>query len=339
MTELVVQATGLRKLYGHRTALDSLDLAVAPGQVLGLLGPNGAGKTTAVKLLLGLTHPTAGGGTVLGRPLGDTEARRRIGYLPELFRSPPWLDARELLRLHCRLAGLPRATWSDHVDQALGIVGLLGRAGDRVGDLSKGMQQRLGLAVALLGDPALVVLDEPTSALDPVGRDDVRAIIRALRGRGVAVILNSHLLGEVERVCDEVVIVHRGRAIAAGGLRGLLGAPSLRIAVAGLADPVAVLRAFGPVVPEQDRYLIHPFEPERTPEVVAAVVAAGGRVYAVQPTQRSLDDLFLELIRTGVTEATESYRLPRVTGPLGSGLAGGGTTTDGEDDRAMSHRP
>lgn len=317
MSDLVVRATGLRKLYGHRTALDSLDLAVAPGQVLGLLGPNGAGKTTAVKLLLGLARPTAGTGSVLGLPLGDRRARQRIGYLPELFRYPAWLTARELLRLHCRLADLPRGTWSDQIDQALGIVGLLGRAGDRVGDLSKGMQQRLGLGVALLGEPDLVILDEPTSALDPVGRDDVRAIIRALRGRGAAVILNSHLLGEVERVCDEVVIVHRGRAIASGSVRQLVGAPSLRVAVAGLADPVSVLRRFGPVTLEQDGLLIHPMELERTPEVVAAVIAAGGRLFAVEPVQRSLEDLFLQLVRTGVTEATEQFRLPVMTGPVG----------------------
>jgi ABC-2 type transport system ATP-binding protein len=208
----------------------------------------------------------------------------------------------------------------------MGIVGLMTRGRDRVGDLSKGLQQRLGLGLALLGDPKLVVLDEPTSALDPVGRDDVRAIIRAARARGAGVILNSHLLGEVERVCDDVVIVHRGRAIAAGGLRRLLGAPSLRLSVSGLADPVAVLGGFAPVVVEPDALLLHPFEPGRTPEVVDAVVAAGGRVHAVQPVQRSLEDLFLDLVRMGVTEATESFRLPMVTGPMGTSDATTGTS-------------
>jgi ABC-2 type transport system ATP-binding protein len=318
VTGLVVRAEGLRKSYGRQVALESLDLAVAPGQVLGLLGPNGAGKTTAVKLLLGLSRPTAGRGEVLGRPLGDRETRRSIGYLPELFRYPAWLTVEEVLRLHCRLAGLSRSTWADEVLQAMGVVGLIPRARDRVGDLSKGLQQRLGLGVSLLGDPRLVVLDEPTSALDPVGRDDVRAIIRAARARGAAVILNSHLLGEVERVCDEVVVIHRGRAIAAGGLRTLLGAPALRLSVSGLADPVGVLRRFAPVAVQPDGLLLHPFEPERTPDVVEAVVVAGGRVHAVEAVQRSLEDLFLELVRTGVTEATESFRLPTVTGPMGT---------------------
>jgi ABC-2 type transport system ATP-binding protein len=176
--------------------------------------------------------------------------------------------------------------------------------------------------VALLGDPRLIVLDEPTSALDPVGRDDVRVLIRAARARGAAVILNSHLLGEVERVCDEVVIVHRGRAIAQGGLRTLLGEPSLRISVSGLADPLAIIGRFAPVVVEPEGFLLHPIDPQRTPDVVEAVVAAGGRVHAVETVQRSLEELFLELVRTGVTEATESFRMPAMTGPMGGPTGG-----------------
>ncbi len=308
----VVQTQGLRKTYGRHVALESLDLSVGRGQVIGLLGPNGAGKTTAVKLLLGLSRPSSGGGTLLGRPLGDRVARRSVGYLPELFRYPQWLSAREVVRLHCQLAGLPRSSWPAWTDQALAIVGLGHRATDRVGTFSKGMQQRLGLGLALLGDPELVILDEPTSALDPVGRDDVRSIIRTARARGASVILNSHLLGEVERVCDEVVIVHRGRVIAAGGLRQLLGAPSLRLAISGIDDPVALLQRFAPVHPESDRWVLHPLDPERIPDVVAAVIGARGRVHAVEPVQRSLEDLFLELVRSGVTEATESFRLPSV---------------------------
>jgi len=322
MTDHVVQARGLRKTYGRRVALESLDLRVRPGQVVGLLGPNGAGKTTAVKLLLGLVRPTSGAGELLGRPLGDRVARARVGYLPEAFRYPPWLTVSEVLRLHCRLARLPTGSWPGETLRTLGVVGLIPRRGDRVGDLSKGLQQRLGLAVALLGDPALIVLDEPTSALDPVGRDDVRTIIGEARARGAAVILNSHLLGEVERVCDEVVIVHRGRAIASGGLRTLLGAPSLRVSVSGLADPVAVLGRFAPVAIEPGGFLLHPIEPELAPDVVDAVVGAGGRIHGVETVQRSLEDLFLELVRTGVTEATESFRLPVMTGPMGSSPEG-----------------
>ncbi|MFN8620506.1 MAG: ABC transporter ATP-binding protein [Chloroflexota bacterium] len=301
-----VETRGLHKRYGRTVALESLDLRVERGEVFGLLGPNGAGKTTTVKLLLGLTNPTSGEGRLLGRPMGDREARRRTGYLPELFRYPHWLRAREVLRLHCELAELPRRTWDHEVDTALERVGLATRGADKVSGFSKGMQQRLGLGVALLGDPEIVILDEPTSALDPLGRDEVRSIIRDAGARGTTVILNSHLLGEVERLCDRVTIIHRGRAIAAGTVRELLGEPALRIRVSGLADPAALLGGFGPVVglDEDGSVRLRPLAAEQVPEAVAAVVAAGGRVHAVEPGRGSLEDAFLQLVRGDGTAAT-----------------------------------
>ncbi|HEY4439952.1 MAG TPA: ABC transporter ATP-binding protein [Candidatus Elarobacter sp.] len=214
-------ARGLTKRYGRVDALRDLTLRVARGESVGLLGPNGAGKSTAVKLLLGLARPTAGDGELLGRPLGDREARRRVGYLPELFRFPAWLSAREVLAFHARLLRLDDAP--RRIDAALDEVALRPRAGDRVAGYSKGMQQRLGLAVALLGDPELIFLDEPTSALDPHGRSDVRALIERLRERGTTVVLNSHLLGEIERVCDRVCVMERGRVVADGALTTILG--------------------------------------------------------------------------------------------------------------------
>ncbi len=299
MTSPAIEARGLRKVYGSTVALEALDLRVEPGEVFGFLGPNGAGKTTAVKLLLGLTRPTDGEGTVLGRPLGDLETRRHIGYLPELFRYQAWLTAREVLDLHARLAGLAPAGRRAEIDRVLAVVGLSGRDRDRTGGFSKGMQQRLGLAAALMGDPALVILDEPTSALDPVGRDDVRSIIREARQRGSAVFLNSHLLGEVERLCDRVAIVSRGRVVAAGTLHDLLGDPAVRIRVTDLPEGAAPdLARFGPVsTDEQGWIVVRPVDPERIPDVVAAIVAAGGRVHAVDPARRSLEDLFLDLVR------------------------------------------
>src|SRR3954454_5286797 len=229
-----VRADALHKRYGRTVALDGLTMTVERGEVFGFLGPNGAGKTTAVKLLLGLARATSGGGTVLGAPLGDRRVRGRIGYLPELFRYQPWLRAREVMALHCDLAGLPRSGWNTEVARSIELVGLAARADDPVGNFSKGMQQRLGLGLALLGSPELVVLDEPTSALDPVGRTDVRTIIREVRERGTAVFLNSHLLTEVERVCDRVAIVDRGRVLAAGRLDELLGEPGIRVRATGL---------------------------------------------------------------------------------------------------------
>ncbi|WP_199234736.1 ABC transporter ATP-binding protein [Kribbella sp. VKM Ac-2568] len=197
----------MRKRYGRRPAVQDVSLEVGRGEVVGLLGPNGAGKTTVIKMLLGLTHPDAGEVMLLGRPATDPAARARVGYLPELFRYQPWLSASEVLALHARLAGSGVPT-QQQLD-CLALVGLAERARDRVGGFSKGMQQRLGLAVALVAKPELVILDEPTSALDPLGRADVRDIVLDLKSRGVAVLLNSHLIGEVERVCDRVVILGR----------------------------------------------------------------------------------------------------------------------------------
>jgi ABC-2 type transport system ATP-binding protein len=316
-TTAAIETLGLRKRYGSTVALEALDIRVEAGEVFGFLGPNGAGKTTAVKLLLGLTRPTGGSGSVLGRPLGDRRARRRIGYLPELFRYQAWLTAREVLELHVRLAGLPAAGGRAEVDRVLSLVGLEGRDRDRTGGFSKGMQQRLGLAAALLGDPELVILDEPTSALDPVGRDDVRAIIRHARERGSAVFLNSHLLGEVERLCDQVAIVNHGRVVAAGSLASLLGQQAVRIRVTDLPPDAlppdssppdaSPLSGFGPVSFDDEGWLVvRPIDPDRIPDLVAAVVALGGRVHAVDPGRRSLEDVFLGLVREGAAGAADA---------------------------------
>jgi ABC-2 type transport system ATP-binding protein len=299
MTESAIETRGLRKAYGRTLALESLDLRVGHGEVVGLLGPNGAGKTTAVKLLLGLVRTSGGEGTVLDRPLGDRGARARIGYLPELFRYQAWLTADEVLRLHAGLSGLPWPRQAAEFDRVLGLVGLRDRRSDRVGGFSKGMQQRLGLAVALLGDPALVILDEPTSALDPVGRDDVRTIIRDARARGTAVLLNSHLLGEVERLCDRAVIVNKGRVVAAGTLSELLGESAVRLRVSGLPADRSPLAAFGRLADEDGWLVVRPVDPERVPDIVATAVAMGGRVHAVDPGRRTLEELFLDLVRPG----------------------------------------
>jgi ABC-2 type transport system ATP-binding protein len=298
VTTAAIDTTGLRKVYGSTVALESLDLRVEPGEVFGFLGPNGAGKTTSVKLLLGLTRATGGSGHVLGRPLGDREARRRIGYLPELFRYQAWLRAREVLALHASLAGIHGAARGAEIDRVLALVGLSARADDRTGGFSKGMQQRLGLASALLGDPALVILDEPTSALDPVGRDDVRAIIRHARERGSAVLLNSHLLGEVERLCDRVAIVNRGRVVAAGTLGDLLGEQAVRLRVTDLPMDAHPFAGFGSTYEEEGWTVVRPIDPARIPELVATVVAAGGRVHAVDPSRQTLEELFLDVVRT-----------------------------------------
>jgi ABC-2 type transport system ATP-binding protein len=295
-TSPAIHTVELAKRYRRTVALRSLSMTVQRGEVFGFLGPNGAGKTTTVKLLLGLARPTGGEALVLGAPAGDVETRRRIGYLPELFRFQHWLTAREVLTLHARLLELPRRQRS--TADVLAIVGLAARANDKVATFSKGMQQRLGLAVALLGEPELVVLDEPTSALDPVGRHDVRAIVRHLRERGATVFLNTHLLEEAEQVCDRVTVVDRGCAVATGTLEELLGAKtSVRLRVTGM--PEGWWRAHGDLGTwsvEGEWVRLAGAQAASVPDLVAMVVNRGGSVEAVVPEHQTLEERFLELL-------------------------------------------
>jgi ABC-2 type transport system ATP-binding protein len=294
----VVEVEHLAKRFGDLTAVADLTLRVERGEIFGFLGPNGAGKTTSVKMLLGLTRPTAGVGRVLGRALGDRGARARIGYLPELFRYHEWLSAREELRFHAGLAGIPVRERTREIDRVLELVGLAARGDDRIGTYSKGMQQRVGLAVALLGDPALVVLDEPTSALDPVGRRDVRELLLAMRARGTAVFLNSHLLSEVEQICTRVAIVDRGRVVAAGSVDEVAHVRA-RVRVQADADGTAlpaVLAPFGSVDIEGEAFIVTLADGADVPSIVRALVAAGAAVHSVAPIGGSLEQRFLEIV-------------------------------------------
>jgi ABC-2 type transport system ATP-binding protein len=306
---------GLRKRYGRRIAVEDVSLEVGGGEVVGLLGPNGAGKTSVIKMMLGLVRPDAGRAMLFGRPAGDPQARVRVGYLPELFRYQPWLRANEVLALHVRLSGID-VNASEQRD-CLAKVGLAGRGDDRVGGFSKGMQQRLGLAVALVARPELVILDEPTSALDPLGRVDVRDIVLDLRAGGVAVLLNSHLIGEVERVCDRVVILDHGRVAASGTLAELLGQRELRLHLTDRNEAVAArLAATGEVRRQGDWYTIAlPADDAHdagsaVPDLVRDLVAAGARVHAVEPARITLEERLLGILRAGApaAEAAEEKR-------------------------------
>jgi ABC-2 type transport system ATP-binding protein len=296
-----IWCSGLRKRYGRHRAVDGISLEVQRGDVVGLLGPNGAGKTTVIKMLLGLVRPDAGEAMLLGRPAADPSARSRVGYLPELFRYQPWLNAAEVLALHVRLSGV--AVPERDQRERLALVGLADRAGDRVGGFSKGMQQRLGLAVALVAGPELVVLDEPNSALDPVGRVDVRDIVLALKAQGVAVLLNSHLIGEVERVCDRVVILDRGRVAASGTLAELLGQREVRLHLGDVSpEAEARLAATGAVERAREWFTVAlPPDDDGTavPDLVRDLVALGARVHAVEPARISLEERLLGILRAG----------------------------------------
>ena len=267
---------GLHKRYGSIAALRGVDLEVGEGELVGLLGPNGAGKSTLVKIACGLVRASAGTATVRGAPAGSPEAQRDLGYLAELFRFPDWCTADELLVLHQRLADSDGGAIERR--ELLDGVGLAHAAGQRIGTMSKGMQQRLGIAQALIGDPRLLLLDEPTSALDPAGRRDVRALLEGLRERGVAVLLNSHLLSEVELVCDRVAIIARGELVAAG--------TPAELAHSG---GVEVETAAGPRLFADARR-------DDAPRIVRELVAAGQDVYGVRVITSTLEDAYLEAV-------------------------------------------
>jgi len=272
----VLSCESLEKRYGATVALGGVDLEVERGELLGLLGPNGAGKSTLTKIACGLVGATGGRAEIQGAPAGSAPARAAIGYLAELFRFPDWLTADELIALHQDLAGSDGGA----VERAelLELVGLEDARAVKVGAMSKGMQQRLGIAQALVGSPRLLMLDEPTSALDPVGRRVVRDLLRELRSRDVAVVLSSHLLSEVELVCDRVAILVGGRIVARG-------------TPAELAQPRGVEVETGDGVrsfPEARR--------DDVPRIVAELVSSGQQVYGVSLLASTLEDAYLEAV-------------------------------------------
>jgi len=268
--------SGLAKRYGRVEALGGVDLEVGTGELVGLLGPNGAGKSTLVKIACGLVRPTSGRAEVCGAPAGSKAARASLGYLAELFRFPGWYSADEVLLLHQRLSG--SAGGEAERRELLELVGLTDARGRKVETMSKGMQQRLGIAQALVGDPRLLLLDEPTSALDPAGRRVVRRLLERLRDRGVSVLLNSHLLSEVELVCDRVVILLNGAVAAAGTPAELERPQGVEVETNG-----GVRR-----YPDATR--------EDIPGIVAALVADAEPVYAVRLVAPTLEEAYLRVV-------------------------------------------
>jgi ABC-2 type transport system ATP-binding protein len=282
-----------------------LTLTVERGEVFGFLGPNGAGKTTSVKMLLGLTRPTAGEARLLGQPLGDRETRRKVGFLPEHFRFHEWLRAAEFLDLHGRLYAMSRSERAEAIPRLLKLVGLADRAETRLGGFSKGMLQRVGLAQALLNKPDLVFLDEPTSGLDPMGRRLVRDIINRLRGEGTAVFLNSHLLSEVEQTCDRVAFIRQGTVLSTANVADF-DTEKLQVLVrVGQPTPqlLVELGQFDAAVAEENgRYrLTLPHESE-LPRLANWLIGQGHTLYELTPTRLSLEERFLQIIGDDVGE-------------------------------------
>ncbi len=300
--EFAIETSSLRKVYGGKAVVDDLTLNVEYGEVFGFLGPNGAGKTTSIKMLMGLVYPTTGQARLLGRPLRDRQARKQIGFLPELFRFHDWLTGEEFLNFHGQLYGMSRQARAQRIPEVLKLVGLEQAAHKKLRTYSKGMQQRAGLAQALLNSPRVVFLDEPTSALDPLGRRDVRVILTRLRQQGVTVFLNSHLLSEVETTSDRVAIIDHGRVVAVGRVEDLLHRDLTIEFRLGALDEKTITElskllsidhvAHGP------RTTLVARAPDE--EVVArAVDLLSSRkvpVYGVTPERRTLEDVFVDVV-------------------------------------------
>lgn len=301
MTELAIEARGLRKEFGDKVAVSDLTLSVGRGEVFGFLGPNGAGKTTSVKMLLGLTNPTSGTANLLGRPLGNREARARMGFLPEHFRFHEWLTAAEFLDLHGRLYGMSKMRRSAVIPDLLELVGLGQRAKTKLSAFSKGMLQRIGLAQAMINDPELVFLDEPTSGLDPLGRRLVRDIITGLRGERTTVFINSHLLSEIELTCDRVAFIREGQILQVASLDEL-ESQSLQINLRvgqptqDLLDGLALFGSHIGFEEIKGRIQLTLEEESQIPEMVNWLVAQGHHLYELSPRRLSLEDIFLQIV-------------------------------------------
>ena len=297
---MIIETDHLTKFYGSKAGCEEICLSVSEGQIFGFLGPNGAGKSTVIKMLVGLIHPSSGSAKILGLPLGNLEARRRIGFLPENFKYQEFLTGEELLNFHASLCRMPSADRLRRVPEVLKLVKLEGSGNMRIKAYSKGMQQRLGIACALLANPDLLFLDEPTSALDPIGRREVREILINLKQQGRTVFLNSHLLSEVELICDEVAIINKGQIITSGILSELLSQGiEVDLRVGGFTEEIRKeLEKAGKIVfAEESRIRVTVAGMEDVPKLAENLVKKGGRLYELTIRQRSLEDLFVELVQ------------------------------------------
>ena len=300
MNDTVIQTDGLTKRYGRILAVDGLSLNVPRGRIFGLLGPNGSGKTTLMSMLLGLVRPTAGRFSLFGAPPGGGGLERQLHRIGALIETPtfyPYLSGRNNLAY---FQGISGRGGSQELDHLLERVGLGGRGGDKFQTYSLGMKQRLGLAYTLLGDPELLVLDEPTNGMDPAGMAEVRDLIRGLAGENRTVILSSHLLNEVEQVCDSVAILSHGRLIAQGDVAELLqeqGQPQVRLRTTDDRKAYEILNALAWVdgVSADNGYLVAGVDPARSWEITAALSRNQIYVAEMTPAQMSLEQYFLDV--------------------------------------------
>jgi ABC-2 type transport system ATP-binding protein len=283
---------------GKRTAVDGLTLQVPEGQVFAFLGPNGAGKTTTIKMLLGFIRPTSGSAAIFGQDVSIPDVRRDVGYLPEQPYFHKFLTPRETLSLHAALLGLGRRESKEQIDHAISIAGLAEHGNVRVSKLSKGLMQRVGIAQALLGNPKLLILDEPTSGLDPIGRHEMKDLIASLKNTGVTIFLSSHLLSEVEAVCDTVAILSKGKLVCLGRPDEIKHrTDSMRICCEGVTDEaIERLSTIGECALEEgaDRAVVR-VDTSKVFDALKAVEAYNMTLISVAPQQETLEDVFMRL--------------------------------------------
>lgn len=319
MAQFPIEALGLSKVYASRfgsrriTALDGIDLQVEAGQVFGLLGPNGAGKTTTVKILLGLTHATTGRASLMGLPASDPQSRRRVGYLPEGHRFPGYLTARQTLSIFGRMSGLDSAVIRRRAPELLERVRLSQWADVKVRKFSKGMTQRLGLASALIHDPDVLLLDEPTDGVDPVGRREIRDLLQEEAKRGKTILLNSHLLSEIERTCDRVAVLRAGKVAVEGRIEDITASgPRYRLVATGVDDAlVAAFRATGASVERVNGHFdLTARDLDHVNALVDRLRAHGAKLQELSPVRSSLEDVFVGLVRDGETPAAPKPEQP-----------------------------
>lgn len=302
MPNWIIETKGLTKEYDNGKGCFDINIQVGEGEVFGFLGPNGAGKSTLIKTLLGLLYPTSGTATLLGKPLGDLSVKKRVGYLPELFKYQSWMTGLDLLKFHGELYHIEKEALKKRIDLVLDMVHMTGSEKRTIGSYSKGMQQRIGMASALLSDPDIIFLDEPTSALDPIGRKEVRDIILALKQQGRSVFLNSHLLSEVEQVCDSAAIISHGKIIKQGAMKDLLES---RIGLELKVDQIdhkilSALESYDELFSYDDQWIKMQLAKESdASEIADMIVKNGGKLYAMMPSANRLENLFLQLVEKG----------------------------------------
>jgi ABC-2 type transport system ATP-binding protein len=307
MPHAAIEVSGLRKVYktplGRTvvTALDGIDFAVNEGELFGLLGPNGAGKTTTVKILLDLTRPTGGEARISGLPVGNPESRRQVGYLPEGHKIPGYLTARQTMSIFGRMSGMDSATAARRTGELLEKLKLSQWLDVRVKKFSKGMTQRLGIATALIHSPKVLLLDEPTDGVDPVGRREIRDLLRDEAKTGTAVLLNSHLLSEIELTCDRVFMLRKGKVGAAGTVEELTRrSAKYKMQASALIDDslVAAFRESGAGVERVNGHLVLEVENlEHLNTLVDKLRAGGGILTELSPLRNTLEDVFVDLVR------------------------------------------